>query len=346
LDARVTPAAGGTFIKFDAPGAGTIAFLGTQALAMNNQGAITGWYQDNFFATHSYVRGRSGTITTFDDPQEGQFPIQGTFAFSINPNGAIAGYYTTGNPSVAQGFLRARDGTFTNIILPQAGTSAGGQGTYVANINAEGTTAGSYTDGNNVNHGFVRSIQGKVTTFDAPGAGSGFLQGTSTCLATCLNESATATGIYVDASGVNHGFVRDRNGTLTEFDVVGAGTGAGQGTLVASINSSGEIAVLYMDGGGVSHGAVRSPDGTITKFDVPGSQGTFVSTNNAAGFIVGSFADASGFHGFVRAPHGTITKFDVPGAQSTSANTINDAGVIAGTWADQAGVNHGFVWIR
>ena len=37
---------------------------------------------------------------------------------------------------------------------------------------------GQYTDASNVAHGFVRDANGAITTFDAPGAGTGPFQGT------------------------------------------------------------------------------------------------------------------------------------------------------------------------
>jgi len=37
-------------------------------------------------------------------------------------------------------------------------------------INQQGAITGFYADANNVNHGFVRAVDGTITTFDAPGA--------------------------------------------------------------------------------------------------------------------------------------------------------------------------------
>ena len=45
-----------------------------------------------------------------------------------------------------------------------------------------------------------------------------------------INTNGAITGWYVDNANVNHGFVRDKHGVLTEFDVPGAGTGPFQGT--------------------------------------------------------------------------------------------------------------------
>src|ERR1043165_372924 len=75
-----------------------------------------------------------------------------------------------------------------------------------------------------------------ITTFDAPGAGTGPLQGT---YATNIAPSGPIIGFSRDVNDVRHGFVRSQDGSFTIFDAPGAGTGAGQGTRAYSINPSG-----------------------------------------------------------------------------------------------------------
>jgi len=53
-----------------------------------------------------------------------------------------------------------------------------------------------------------------------------------------INSAKTTTGYYVDTNGVNHGFLRTVDGT---FDVQGAGTGSGQGTLGQGNNAADDI---------------------------------------------------------------------------------------------------------
>jgi len=79
-----------------------------------------------------------------------------------------------------------------------------------------------------VNHGFVLNPDGKVSTFEAPNAGTGAGQGT---LGESINLKGESVGYFVDEKNVDHGYVRAPDGTLTTFDVRDAGTGAGQGTL-------------------------------------------------------------------------------------------------------------------
>ena len=65
---------------------------------------------------------------------------------------------------------------------------------------------------------------------------------------------------YVDANDVNHGALRAPNGAITTFDVPGAGTGPGQGTLPASNNPADGIVGTYIDANDVEHGFLVKGD--------------------------------------------------------------------------------------
>ena len=80
-----------------------------------------------------------------------------------------------------------------------------------------------------------------MTTFDVPGD----LNGTQP---NDINPAGAITGNYGDAGNVYHGFLRARNGTITTFDVPGAGAGSGQGTFP-----------------GASTRQVRSRESTLTR---------------------------------------------------------------------------------
>jgi len=60
-------------------------------------------------------------------------------------------------------------------------------------------------DPSDVNHGFVRALDGTITTFDVPGAETGPFQGT---IPLANNPAGAITGYYIDASNVTHGFLR------------------------------------------------------------------------------------------------------------------------------------------
>jgi hypothetical protein len=97
-------------------------------------------------------------------------------------------------------------------------------------------------------------------------------------------------------------------GTITSFDVTGAGTGSGDGTEPAGIDATGVVVGEYVDASGVNHGFQRSAGGVITTGSVPGagtgsSQGTFPETVSSSGAIAGYYVDANGVnHGFVLTP--------------------------------------------
>ena len=63
------------------------------------------------------------------------------------------------------------NGTFT--ISTRGTGKAANQGTRAYATNSSGSITGHFTDSNNVAHGYVRSEQGVITVFDAPGAGTG-----------------------------------------------------------------------------------------------------------------------------------------------------------------------------
>ena len=113
-------------------------------------------------------------------------------------------------------------------------------------INRAGEITGSYSDANNVTHGFLRSRGGAFTTFDVPGA--------IATVPTGLNSKGVITG-YDLANNRNHGFLRYRDGTFITFDPPGA-----VDTDPTSINSAGAITGYYQEPAGVYHGFLRIED--------------------------------------------------------------------------------------
>jgi len=220
-------------------------------------------------------------------------------------------------------------------------------GTLPQAINDEGTVTGVYTDSQIVPHGFIRARDGRVTTFDAPGAELGANLDAGT-VPNSINDFDAIAGQYQDSNLVFHAFIRQPWGTFTTFDVAGAAQISGGGTQAVSINNSGETAGIYVDASYAAHGFVRSRHGQITTFDAPGSVSTAVCSQaclNDEGTAVGYYLDANFVaHGFVRKRDGKITTFDGPNAIfGTLALSINDAGEIAGYTVDGNGVNWGFI---
>jgi hypothetical protein len=363
LGLGVSVNAGGTkttIITFDAPGAGTAAGLGTFANGMNISGAIVGFIRDTNAARHGFLRAPDGTFTMFDDPGAGTCstscgtigPGQGTRAYAINPSGEITGFYSD-NTGRCHGYVRAVNGTFTQIDAPDAGTGPFPQGTFPSEfspmgINPLGAITGFYVDANSVQHGFVRAPGGVITEFDP--TGSIFTNPNA------IDQTGAITGFYFDANVVGHGFLRTPDGTITSFEAPGADTtaGSGNGTFGVGLTPSGEIEGVYVDKNGALHGFVRSNQGTFSTFDVPSAgtgagQGTLPESNNTVGAIAGNYIDGSFVnHGFLRNTQGSFSLFDVPSAgtgagQGTIPLSNNNSGMVTGEDIDGGNVTHGFL---
>jgi hypothetical protein len=190
-----------------------------------------------------------------------------------------------------------------------------------------------------------------------------------------INDRGETTGPFVDADampGPNgypgdavHGFVQDRRGRATSFDIPG-----GESPFPNDINDHGAVTGTYVDAGAVPdpdgvfpprgsvHGFVRDRQGRVITFDVPGPRLHNVDGINDRGQVVGriDLSFTSG-RGFLRDPNGRLTWIDVPGAAYTNPTSIDDRGRIVGNYTDAgaprnpdgtqpAGTVHGFVWDR
>lgn len=225
-------------------------------------------------------------------------------------------------------------------------------------IAPSGEIAGEYIDANNVQHGFLRSPHGRLTTFDPPGSGFTTVR--------ALNPQGVIVGGYLTTTTI-HAYLRTPDGEFTTWVAPGAcdisindgchGSGAW------NINIFGTIVGPYEDTSGnfVAHTSVRRSDGTFTTFEVPGSsmlagQGTLPGTPgglNDFGAITGLYYDANNnFHGFLRKRDGTFVKFEAPGADTTDTfygtfpQGLNDLEAIEGYYLDASGVFHGFLRSR
>ncbi len=251
----------GKFTTFDVPGAGG---YGTTPLAINLEGAVVGYYTDSNYLFHAFLRRPDGTFKTWVGPDScdtnGSQGCYGTGAFSINAFGTVAGGFSDNRGNfVHHGFLRSADGKLKLFDVPGAGTGSY-QGTGCPGcsmgLNQFGATAGIYIDANSVQHGFLRGPEGKFTTFDAPGAGTGSYQGTG-CPSDCpvgLNDLGAIMGTYVDTNYVFHGYLRSAEGKFVTIDPPGS-----VGTLPYSINDLTSITGYYIDANNVFHSFLTSP---------------------------------------------------------------------------------------
>jgi hypothetical protein len=181
---------------------------GAGALGINIFGMISGGYEDNSanFITHGIVRNPRGIVTSYSVPGAAQGTWCPACAAPINLSGAIASFYVDGN-SVVHAYLRSPSGAFETFDVPEAGPL--GFDCYSdcpLGLNDWGEITGFYPDANNVYHGFLRTPDGKITSFEAPGADTtpGDENGTYPY---SINDAGVIMGSYQDSNNVFHGFI-------------------------------------------------------------------------------------------------------------------------------------------
>lgn len=117
----------------------------TVPLAINDSGVVAGF--DSAICgtnSHGFSRDASGNLAAIDPPDSEYTTVEG-----VNAKGALTGTYYYGG---YHGFVMSNGGTYKSFDVPGAT-----YGTYPQSINAGGEIAGGYRDGNDVQHGFVRT---------------------------------------------------------------------------------------------------------------------------------------------------------------------------------------------
>jgi len=189
----------GQFTTFDyAQG----ALYPTVVTGLNDSGTVVGYFAVDSNIS-SFTRNPDGVSTEFVVPVDvANNGILKTAAQSINEDGVIGGWYfalTSRQPGVISttgGFVRSPQGIFTLFSPPGTIVTAPGLdfigGTlsvpHRLSINQEGSIAGSYTDAEGAQHGFVRNPYGTITSFDPPRGGQ--------TTATCINDNGVIAGSY------------------------------------------------------------------------------------------------------------------------------------------------------
>ena len=166
--------------------------------SINDAGQITGFYLFGN-GVGGFVRTPDGAITVFNVGQ-------GIVPLAINQGGTISGWYISSGGAI-QPFVRQSAGTITTVRLP------GMLVTQYLDINQAGFLAGSYTALNRntppqtAMHGFMRTPQGAVGSFDVPGA--------SLTMLTALNDRNVATGYSSGTAGAQ-GFLLVPDGLFAQ----------------------------------------------------------------------------------------------------------------------------------
>ena len=152
-----------------------------------------------------------------------------------------------------------------------------------------------------------------------------------------INDSGLIAGTYQSGSpAVYHGFTA-MDGSITSFDVPGAGVLG-----VNSVSSAGAIGGYYSDAKQVEHGFVLS-GGTVTSYDFPGASGTTIVAFGPGGLLIGTYFDSQfNEHAFVLLG-GQYYGIRFPGAVTTHIAGTNAGGGMAGYIIDTTGKFHAFV---
>lgn len=251
---------------------------------------------------------------------------------------------------------------------------------YVTSIDSAGMVSGSYQDSNSVFHGFTRDATGKITSFDAPGAGTGANQGTEF---EGVSPGGYLCGLYITSNSAEYGFLLSPSGEFFQIDIQGSSVvfasgvnDAGQvvgaysssnafygfiwtsaGELItfqpvagsnvawAQINAAGDVAGLYSTSfAALDRGYYRNAAGKVSTFvGSPNEISVDVVKMNDLSTLVGEFLEyPNTTHGFIREGT-TITQIDVPGAARTGMSDINNSGTGVGYYQDVLGVFHSFL---
>jgi hypothetical protein len=208
----------GTFATWSVPGEcdapNTTGCFGSGASTINLFGTINAGYEDNSgnFVAHGLLRSADGKLTKYNVPGAGTGLYQGTgcpgCVHPINQFGEIAGYYIDAS-TVVHGYMRSPAGEIMTFDAPP-GAGSQGFGCFAdcsLGLNDFGAITGYYLDANNVFHGFVRSPEGQITTFEAPGADTTANDFNGT-FPVSINDWGVIAGYYVDVNNVVHGFLR------------------------------------------------------------------------------------------------------------------------------------------
>ncbi len=181
----------GTFTTVDVPGS-----TFDQLLGLNNKGEVAGYYAFGPTATQTFV-----PFIRRADHSIVLLPIANAQATGINDQELVSGFYNDAMGN-SHGFLWQSGTPLRTVDFP------GAVSTQLLGLNATGQAVGSYTDNQNVAHGFVYNIHSKLLTpIDMPGSTSTVVNG--------INSRGWLVGFFTNADNNTLGFVALPGGVIT-----------------------------------------------------------------------------------------------------------------------------------
>jgi hypothetical protein len=260
-----------------------------------------------------------------------------TTPMKINDNGVIVGFVQGGVAGDQGGFI-LKDGGYQIIssvagVLPSVVEDGNPD---LRDVNNAGVVIGNYLSSDisgipssvsamGVRQPFI--LAGSTySTFKVPNAWQASVYG--------INDRGQIAGVGSGLDGPSYfGFIRDPDGTFTEFSLPPGCTN------LFDINNSGDMA-SYKD---FSQNAIIHSDGTYTTLSLEGFGTSLFYGLNDYGDIVGGTTDVP-YRGFVYlASSGEVSQLTTTLGSITLATGINSHGQIVGTYVDSQGQTRGYL---
>ncbi len=253
----------------------------TQLLGINNGLLIAGYHNQN--QNSGFTLRLPFNFTTENYPNSMMTQVIG-----INNSNITDGFYVD-NGGTTHGFYKS-GGAYTTVDYPGTafnqllGQNDMGQASGYYSLSADNTTP---------DFPYVYNEMGGVfQVITIPGAVGG-------AQATGVNNSQQICGFYIDANGVNHGFLLNF-GLFVTLDAPGSTF-----TQALGLNNKGQVVGAYTDVNNNSHGFVWTSAGGFQTIDDPRGVGTtLINGINDKGVLVGFYVDSDGnTDGLVAFPH-------------------------------------------
>lgn len=289
----------------------------TTLYGINDRGDLVGEFKPDLTSANiPFVRWANGTPEVLHLPG-----LSGVRVYDINDDGVIVGRYKDAANKNRAFYatpvapLPERFGfVFETVDIP------GSSETLLSDIRNDGTLLGRFKINDGVSQGFVQSGT-NLTTFNVTGTTATFPGG--------IDNFGRVAGFYRNATNaeIQHGFIRDLDGTITTID------GPGQTfTYAWRINDAGQVNGYWFEDPFFITSFRRAPNGVLTTNVFAGSpMGTVARGLNDAGDMAGwKWTADFTLEGVVFAG-GATNVFAVPGWDNTLPADINNSGDIAGT---------------
>lgn len=158
---------------------------------------------------------------------------------------------------------------------------------------------------------------------------------------TGINNLGDTVGFWVNANGVNLGFI-EWNGVFSSYK--DPNTGKGTVNQLLGINDSGIAVGFYTDANGVNHAyKLNQATGKFTAIRPPNAVSAIATGINANGDIVGFVTASDGSTDGFLLKGGHYTEFVFPGTTNTTPFGVNLSDQIVGSYVDNGGLTHGFL---